>query len=383
MNRLGKSPILITVDSLRVGGAEMMLVNLVNRLDRSKFETIVVSLGADNPLSTCIRPDAAQVISIPRRFKYDLRPAHAIRRLILDRCICCVLCFDLFDHFFVRLALTGLRAPRPRVLISMHQTLPENTTDFLKIFVYARFLASDVRIISVCDRQADSLSRTYRIPLKQFQTIYNGVDTGYFDPAQIVESKIEIRQRLGIVPDAFVILQVANFGVAKRHEDSLCALKSLHDCRPELKLILALVGSGRPERKARLKAMIARMRLEGSVLFLGKHQDVRPFYRMADCFTLSSYTESFSVAALEAMAMGLPCVLTDVGGAREMVREGMDGFIVPARQPAKLAEAWAMVSDHSDNWSSDSIRCHVVENFSIEKCVQQYEQLLMESAGIY
>jgi len=369
----------VTIDSLRMGGAETMLVNLVNHFDYSKFSTTIVSLSADNPLAKRIKPFATQVISVPRQHKYDLCPVHTIRHLILECGIHCVLCFDFFDYFFVKLALTSLQMIQPCVLVSMHQTLPDSTKDFLKTFFYARFLTNSVHIVTVCNHQAYKLSRIYCIPRQQFQTIYNGVDTEYFSPTQIKETKAEIRQHFSLDQDGFVILQVANFSLVKRHEDSLWALKWLLAHRPGSKVTLILIGSGTPCRETRLKEIVAQMKLEKNVLFLGMKEDLRPFYYMADCFTLSSYSESFPMAALEALAMGLPCVLTDVGGAREMMREGIDGFIVPACRPEKLAEAWSKVWERPDKWSSTAIRSYTVDNFSIEKCALQYEQLIMGS----
>lgn len=370
-------PLLITVDSLRLGGAETMLVNLVNRLDRAKFSTTVVSLSDDNPLAARIEPGAAELIALPRRFRYDFRPVSRIGDLIQRKRIRASLSFDMFDFFFVRLALLQLRVQQPTFLLSMHRTRPENLKDYLQTFAYSRML-NGCRIVSVSSQQAEYLSMRYRIAPERFRTIHNGIDVQYFDPALISESKAQIRQRIGIPESASVILQVANFGIAKRHQDSFLALRMLRTVNPELKVVLALVGGGSSAREAELRLMSERLGVADAVLFLGVHRDVRPLYRMADCFTLSSFTESFSISALEAMAMGLPCVLTDVGGAREMVREGIDGFVTPMGDPKALAEKWIMLLSSAQVLSSQEIREHIVQRFSVENCVGEYQTLLLE-----
>ena len=98
--------------------------------------------------------------------------------------------------------------------------------------------------------------------------------------------------------------------------------------------------------------------------------------RMSDLFTLSSNNETFSIAALEAMATGLPCVLTDVGGTREMVIEGTNGYLVPPENPRLLADTWLQVLKRKADFSPESVRATVASRFSLERCVRSYEQLL-------
>jgi glycosyltransferase involved in cell wall biosynthesis len=378
--RRQRLPTLLTIDSLRMGGAETMLVNLANNLSNAMFEKIVVSLSRINPLADRIRPDAAQVVIYPRHTIFDLNPVYLIRELIRDRRIARILCFDFFDYSFIRCALVGLVKPKPQVFISVHQTTPEDIRDFAKIFAYTRLLTNDIQLITVCRDQADTLVRTYHLPREQFMTIYNGVDTDYFDPANIGESRDECRRRLGIGTDAFVILHVANFGRVKRHEDALRALAVLrkaYDIAPTI----VFVGCGDPGREKELHDLTHNLGLTGSVFFFGQHSDVRPFYKMADCFTLSSSSESFSMAALEAMAMGLPCVLTDVGGARELMRDGIGGAVVRSKDPVALAQGWRGIFQAQDTMRHERIRQHIVDNFSLKQCVERYENVLGAKDG--
>jgi glycosyltransferase involved in cell wall biosynthesis len=117
--------------------------------------------------------------------------------------------------------------------------------------------------------------------------------------------------------------------------------------------------------------------ISSQVRFCGLQSDVRPFYQAADIFTLSSqFIETFSVAALEAMSMGLPCVLTDVGGAYEMILEGMNGYLVPPRNPPDLANAWLKILKNKDSFDHEKIRAWVIEHFTLKDCVQKYENML-------
>jgi len=106
-------------------------------------------------------------------------------------------------------------------------------------------------------------------------------------------------------------------------------------------------------------------------------EDVRPFYWISDCFTLSSDAiETFSISALEAMASGLPCVITDLGGAREMVTDVENGFVVPIRNPKALAEGWQKVLNGVLSLDQNAIREIVTRRFSMESMVRSYETLI-------
>ena len=115
-----------------------------------------------------------------------------------------------------------------------------------------------------------------------------------------------------------------------------------------------------------------------SELFKGNFSDVRRFYRMADLFTLTSYGgETFSFAALEAMAFGLPCSLTNIGGADEMVIEGKTGVLSKSRTPASIAESWHQLLNRK--LQPYEIRQFVVENFDAKRMFEDYYKLLVKN----
>jgi glycosyltransferase involved in cell wall biosynthesis len=140
---------------------------------------------------------------------------------------------------------------------------------------------------------------------------------------------------------------------------------------------LLLVGGGDVQREKSLRSLAAGLKVADQVRFCGMQADVRPFYWIADAFTLSSdRVETFSLAALEAMSTGLPCILTDVGGAREMIVEGMNGCVVPPRNPPLLARGWNRVMETQDSFKPDEIRGFVCERFTLDQCVAGYTALL-------
>jgi glycosyltransferase involved in cell wall biosynthesis len=120
--------------------------------------------------------------------------------------------------------------------------------------------------------------------------------------------------------------------------------------------------------------------IEQHVIFCGQQLDVRPFLGAADVFTLTSNNETFSIAALEAMAMGVPCVLTDIGGAHEMIVDGKNGFLVESGNPGSIAAGWLKVFNQNDLFDKWQIRKMVVDRFSIQRLISDFEAMLGERA---
>lgn len=354
-----------------------MAVNLTNRLDRNSFCATVVSLSNDNPLANQLEPGAGEFITLPRRSRFDLRPALQIREIIHQGQIDSILAFDIFSFFYIWYALRKIPS-KPKVFISIHNAKFNNYKDLVKNFIIARLLSGKELFISVSEKQADYWAKTYLIPRKRFITIPNGVDTDSFYPENNQIQKATVRSTLEIPDKAFVILQVASLTEEKRHQDALIAFQLIVDFAASNNPYLVLVGDGPEKYRKHLQQIADELGISERVLFCGAQNDVKPFYTASDLFTLTSRTEAFSVAALEAMSMGLPCVLTDVGGCADMVVEGMNGYLVEPLNPQSIAQGWLAAFENIATFEDEKIRNWVIEHYSLSKYVQQYENLLQQ-----
>ena len=131
-----------------------------------------------------------------------------------------------------------------------------------------------------------------------------------------------------------VLLHASNFRQLKRVGDAVLALAEVLRARPA---VLVLVGDG-PDREG-VEKLVGALGLEANVAFLGERLHLGPLFAQADLFLLPSEQESFGLAALEALASGVPVVASDVGGLPEVVRNGETGRLVAARDPRALARA--------------------------------------------
>jgi len=135
-------------------------------------------------------------------------------------------------------------------------------------------------------------------------------------------------------------------------------------------LIIVGHGSGR----ASLKDLANRLGIQDTVLFLGKKDRVVEYLQCADLFVFPSVSEGMSNALLEAMACGMPVVVTDIAGNREVVRHLENGILVKPKEPQQLAYALQAVLNDEDlaQHLSTQARKTVEEGYSIEKVVERY-----------
>lgn len=160
-----------------------------------------------------------------------------------------------------------------------------------------------------------------------------------------------------------------------------CAGDLRSTCSPSRRCSKALVTRSFPSSE-RLAALKHRGRANGvanEVVFTGAQSDVRPYLSCADVFCLTSDVEALPVSCLEALANGLPAVVTDVGGAREVVRPGLNGLVVPPRSP-EAAVAWECIPVDSD--ARERARQSVVGRFGIGRTAAQYIRALSLSSFV-
>lgn len=228
----------------------------------------------------------------------------------------------------------------------------------------------------VCEAGARRYVEEGLVPAHKIRTIPNGVDTEQFfpDPAERVRLRAEWN-----VEERFVWLAVGRLEAPKNYPNMLHAMHAVKQGNPRALLLIA--GDG--PLRASLESLASSLGLKENVRFLGVRRDVPQLMRMADAFVLSSSREGLPNVLLEAQASGLPAVVTDVGGNREVVCEDETGFIVPPGDSDALAERMIHLMRLPKEQlcrMGESGRDRVVEYYSMESVVNRwislYEELL-------
>lgn len=210
-------------------------------------------------------------------------------------------------------------------------------------------------------------------PDKKIETVYNFIDTEDYFPQDVSH----LRKVLGIAPEEKVLLHVSNFRKVKRVQD---IVKTFSYVRKQMPCKLILVGDG-PERHPILEQAKGKD-YEKDILFLGKQENVAELYALADLFLLMSEKESFGLVLLEAMACGVPCIGTAIGGIPEVIRHGENGFIVPSGAVEKAALLIVELLNNPDMYAAFRQQAleTVEKTFNNEQIITQYEDFYYQVA---
>ncbi|MEF7495736.1 N-acetyl-alpha-D-glucosaminyl L-malate synthase BshA [Lysinibacillus sp. RSDA_15] len=212
--------------------------------------------------------------------------------------------------------------------------------------------------------------QTYELidTVKPIETIYNFVDEREYFP----RNSRNLKEQFGIQEDEKVLIHVSNFRKIKNLPHIIEAFMKI---RANVKAKLLLVGDG-PE-KHRVMDQVKGSPYMKDVLFLGKQENLAELYAISDLKLLLSQQESFGLVLLEAMACGVPCIGTNVGGIPEVIEHGVDGFIVDLGDTETVAEyAVQLLQDEEKllRFREAAIRA-VGDKFHSSKIVEQYENL--------
>jgi len=205
-------------------------------------------------------------------------------------------------------------------------------------------------------------------PNQKLETIYNFVDEREYTPHETSN----VKSYFNIKDDEKVIVHVSNFRKVKHVDD---VVSSFAYIRKEMPAKLILVGDG-PEMNNIIK-LVAYLGLENDVIFMGKQDNVSEIYAMCDLNLLLSEKEAFGLVLLEAMACGVPCIGTDIGGIPEVIIHGMNGFIVPLNDVEAVACFALKILTNSDlHKRMRTAAIQTIENkFHSSLIVSQYEKL--------
>jgi glycosyltransferase involved in cell wall biosynthesis len=184
-----------------------------------------------------------------------------------------------------------------------------------------------------------------------------------------------LRSALGLRDADYVIGIAAVLRPEKNHLQLVDAIAMLR--RRGLPARALVIGDG--EMRGAVEARARELGVEGDVMITGLQHDVRPYVAACDAMALCSITEAFPLAAVEAMALSRPVVVSEVGGALEMIVSGLNGFLFPVGDTQALVGKLAILADRAARMRMGTEARVVAERlFSEKTMVDRYEQTLLE-----
>lgn len=369
-----RTRVLYVIWSLETGGAEQVVAALATGLDTQRFEPMVCCLNWEGKLAPFVKEKGIPVFSLDKKKGFDFGVALRLKRLLQRESIDIVHTHLWTSNFWGRIA--AVLAGTPVIVTTEHNIdVWKSWYHFVLDRLLARFTS---RVVYVSDSVMDFYMDKTGVQPPQGQRIYNGIDTTRF--REEVDTQ-PLRQELGLSPQAQVISTIGRLVPQKGHRIFIDTMKRVHERCPQA--VGLIVGEG--ECRQDLEDYNREQGTEDAVVLTGLRQDIAQILHLSDLFVLSSFREGFPITILEAMAVGRPCVVTDVGGNREAVDSGTTGFVTPAGDPQALADPIVRLleSEETRALMADQARQRIDRLFSIEAMVSQtealYEQLLVDS----
>ncbi|HXF72014.1 MAG TPA: glycosyltransferase [Actinomycetota bacterium] len=361
--------VLLLIKGLGPGGAERLLAAGARYLDRSRFR---YSAAYVLPEKSTLAPalEAAGVPVTCLGGGPGIRWASRLRRLVREEGIELVHSHLPYAAIWARAAL----GDRVRHIYTEH-----NEWGCYRMPTYWGNLLTFPRNDHVF-AVSDQVARTIRYPsllraamrLPPVETLYHGPSAdGPASPADIEA----LRAELGVSNGLPVVGTIANFRAEKAHPDLLRAATLVRRRIPDVRFIL--VGQGPLE--AHTRRLARDLGLDDVVTFAGYRQDAAQLCLAFDLFVLSSVHEGLPIALLEAMAAGTPAVVTDAGGLPEVVDDGVEGRVVPKRDPAALAAAIVeLLGDETLRARMGRAARERARRFDLRRAVRRIEQVYEE-----
>jgi glycosyltransferase involved in cell wall biosynthesis len=361
---------LFVTGSLPNGGAERHAISLLN---------LMAQRGHDCHAACVKAPDPSQAVStlVPRGSLRSLQAAryfdrHAVGELaahISSLRPQIIVAANSYALLYASLA-RQLSPVRSRLVVTYHTTRLLNTKEHLQMLAYRPlFWAADCTVF-LCQTQRRHWHRRGLFS-RRSEVIHNGIDIAHFrEPHPCTRE--QTRRALGIAESDYLIGAAA---LLRKEKNLLQLVDAVARLRQQgLPARALLIGDG--EERPAIQARARMLNIANAIIITGLQQDVRPYIAACDVMTLCSVTETFSLAALEAMALGRPIVLSDVGGASEMVVPRWNGMLFPVRDTDAYVERLAALADRAVSSHMGGNARHLMERrFSATLMADRYEML--------
>jgi glycosyltransferase involved in cell wall biosynthesis len=372
--------VLHIIVGLNVGGAEAMLKRLIESNPASTRNAVVVSLTALGVIGESLRAQGVRVHALGMSSSLDApitlwRLVRLIRRYQPRIVQTWMYHADLLGGVAARLAgscavVWGIRCT----------TLPQGPLSVMFWLVRLCAICSHIvphRIIC-CAKSAKEVHIKLGYPEHKMTVIPNGYNFTAFD--RHLTSRVKARTDLGINEGEIVIGAVGRFDPQKDFHNFVTAASNLFAKRANVTFLM--VGRNIEWANITLRGWIESAKCAKRFHLLGEQPDVPYFLSAMDIFCLSSNSEGFPNVVAEAMAMGVPCVVTRVGDAADIV--GVDDFVVPVSDSASLTDALLRMCDLDPGERKrlgEKGASKVRAEYGIENIRQKYEEIYAEIAG--
>ena len=325
--------VVVLINNLAFGGAERLAVDQVNEMHRRGIRVILITLrkerGDKSFVSICTIPES-QRHYVPCASLFDWRAYSALMTILRLERPSIVITHLWFSNAVGRIAAYNVGVAR---IVSFEHNVYDAVKTWKQFLLDWVLQILSTNIIAVSSAVSRSLVR-HGIQESRISVIENAIDLARYRDAPVSTIRDEL-----MIRDAFLYLFVGRL-IHQKGVDIL--LKAFAETKNSALLI---VGEGNEAES--LQEIVRTLHIANRVHFLGVRTDIPSLMKTADCFVLPSRWEGMPMVLLEALAVGMPIVVSDFASAREIVRDGQSGIIVPINDIQALSEALRLVATKS------------------------------------
>ena len=368
--KLDELRLMQVVLSLGPGGTERLVIDMTRWLVDHGAHVIVCCLDEPGGWANELTDRGIKVIPLKRETGFHPSLSRRIVKLAKDHDINVLHCHHYSPFIYGELAHLQLRGTK--LVYTEHGRLSDAPPSAKRKLANALFGRLPGHFVAVSHALREHLLAE-GFPAKRMGVVHNGIDPG---ESTTDAARTAARKKLHMPGDAHVIGTVARLDPVKDLPTLIDAFARIAGDRPDARLVI--VGDG-DERK-RLEGIARKRGVKEQVRFTGRRDDVRDILCAFDVYVNCSITEGISVTILEAMAANVAVIATRVGGTPEIITDGENGIMIPARDPRALAHEMGKLID--DDYRRDKLaaagRAHVEQAFAMSRMVGEY----LESYGI-
>lgn len=378
--------ILHVIDTTGPGGAETVFIELADRLRARGFRSIVVIRGP-GWVNDSLRERGLEPVTIDAKGSFNLPFLHALIALIRRENVSLIQSHLLGSNVYCSLA--GLLTGRPVVgtFHGMVDISPNERFRRAKLWVMERGIK---RFVAVSRGLADRVAAEGLLNPAKTTVIYNGIDTARYGARRPGSLQAQLRlpahgaasaADTGAAADSKIALSIGNVRPAKAYDVLIAAAARLRETRPELHFVVA--GDIKKSLMETLAAQMRELGVDDRVHFIGFAKDPAALLAGADVFVLSSSSEGFSISTVEALAAGVPAVVTRCGGPEEIVEHDVDAWMVPTGNADALAQGIDHLLAHPERATALAAagQRKARERFDIQVMVDQYQAIYTALIG--
>ena len=363
--------IIFILDNGKIGGTEKFIVSLAEKITEYGHEAAILILERDRKILEFAENKSVKFFFAIRRFKLDLVNFIAkIQAVLKEYNPQVIVATGLFSFFFIAASQFFLKQKAP-VVVRFNDISALSFKARIFEFFYAIVLhIFRATFVALCPEQKMINARRFFLQTENIKIIPNGVDTEFYSRDKFKGGKPFIAKK-----NTLTVAHIASLKSLKRQQTIFKALKRFGDVTKNNWQLL-IVGEGKPQTLKYYKKLLKKLRIEDKVFFLGVVKDVREILVLADVFVLSSRKEALPLSALEALSMGVPCILPRVGGCSHIIDEDTNGYLFDPGKYAQLADLLNKVYCHKElSRLKEGARQTAIKKFNLDDATKSFINL--------